>query len=36
MYCHNREEYSVNKGINDDFQIILHKIMKKKTSSAEI
>ena len=30
MYCHNREECSVNKGKNDDdFQIILYKIMKK-------
>ena len=30
MYCHNWEEESVNKGENDDnFQIILHKIMKK-------
>ena len=30
MYCHNWEEYSVNKGENDDdFQIILYKIMKK-------
>ena len=30
MYCHNWEEYSVNKGKNDDdFQIILYKIMKK-------
>ena len=30
MYFHNWEEYSVNKGENDDdFQIILYKIMKK-------
>ena len=30
MYYHNREEYSVNEGKNnDDFQIILYKIMKK-------
>ena len=30
MYCHNWEEYSVNKGKNDDyFQIILYEIMKK-------
>ena len=36
MYCHNWEEYSVNKGKNDDdLQIILYKIM-KETSSAEI
>ena len=30
MYFHNWEEYSVNKGKNDDdFQIILYEIMKK-------
>ena len=29
MYCHNWEEYSVNKGENDDFQIILWKIMEE-------
>ena len=30
MYYHNLEEYSVKKGKNDDnFQIILYKIMKK-------
>ena len=30
MYYHNWEEYSVNKGKkDDDFQIILYKIMKK-------
>ena len=30
MSCHNWEEYSVNKGKNDDdFQIILYEIMKK-------
>ena len=30
MSCYNWEEYSVNKGKNDDdFQIILYKIMKK-------
>ena len=30
MYCPNWEEYSVNKGKNDNnFQIILYKIMKK-------
>lgn len=35
MYSHNWEEYLEIKGKNnDDFQIILYKIM-KKTSSAE-
>ena len=30
MYCHDWEEYSVNKGKNDDdFQITFYKIMKK-------
>ena len=30
MYCHDWEEYSVNKGKNDqDFQIMLHTITEK-------
>ena len=36
MYCHDLEEYSVNKGENDDdFQLILNKLW-RKTSSGEI